>query len=231
MEYKDVEPKLDEASEEEYQAWLRDATSTLNRAGDMFSGNINEKQAKLYMKYVKNPSVKTVCEVGFFEGVSAHLWLYSNPNIILHSFELELKQKARKHLHHRFPGRFDVTVGFSSTTLKNFNPTTKCDIVSIDGSHNNWDPRDDFLLIQNHTHCDTLVLFDDTFYADKMYDVNNDPKSPNFFNPCTASYWYLIFNKHLAHDYCIKLGSDGYWPKGYCSGHNIAGKCQPRDHH
>ena len=222
-------PQLSEATEEEYQEWFNDMKTTLPRQeGSHFDGNINEKQAKLYMKYVRDPSVKTVCEVGFFQGVSAHLWLFSNPKIKLYSFELHLKEKPKKHLDKHFPGRLEVAVGHSSETLRDFNPPTQCDIVSIDGSHDNWDPRDDFLLIQNHTHCDTLVLFDDTFFSDKMYDVNNNPKSPDFFNPCTASYWSLVYNDHLSHDYCIKLGSDGHWPKGYCSAKNVKGKCKPR---
>ena len=40
-----------------------------------------------------------------------------------------------------------------------------CDVISIDASHDGWDPYDDLVALLPHARCGAAVLFDDTFDA------------------------------------------------------------------
>ena len=74
------------------------------------------------------------------------MWLNSNPDLHVYSFDLGEHHYSRPMadvLHEMFPGRLNVTFGDSTVTLPKFRKThgsITCDLIVIDGGHNDLVP-------------------------------------------------------------------------------------------
>lgn len=169
-----------------------------------------------------------VCETGFFQGVSAHLWLTANAHLRLHTFDVSFPTAAVAGLRKTFgKERLHTHLGPTATTLKAFQPKAPCDVLSVDGSHDGWAPYDDLVALLPNTRCGATVFFDDTFderarasTAIANATLDNDPRSPHFFNACTRSYWRAVREGLLNHTRCVRLGTRLRWgkfPKGFCT--------------
>ena len=170
-----------------------------------------------------------VCETGFFQGVSAHLWLSASTRTRLHTFDLRFPLPAVDALHAAFgTDRLHVHEGPTWKTLhpSRFRPEQPCEIVSIDGSHEGWGPYDDLVWLRPHTRCGATVLFDDTF-DDRATNksLDNEPSHLwSFYNACTRSYWRAVREGLLRHVGCTRLGWRWRWgrfPKGYCEARTV----------
>jgi hypothetical protein len=219
-------------------SWLNDARLTFKRRADIWQGNIVSAQAKLYLELVQDPvlNISTVCETGFFRGVSTHLWLWAKSEIVVHSFDLNFELNYLQDLQRRFPepGRLFTYAGDSNRTIPNLPKATVCDLISVDGSHDGWQPLNDFLMFAKHARCSrnalsspTYVVFDDTFRLPSNVEghdpaslpVNNDPLSKDWLNWCTRSYWYAVSRGSIQHVDCkLFADKDGPYPKGFCIG-------------
>ena len=218
-------------------AWLNDVRLTFKRRAHLWKGNIITDQSKKYLELVQDPVLKisTVCETGFFLGVSTHLWLWANPNMAVHSFDLNFDQNSLEDLTIRFPkpGHLFTYKGDSNLTIPNLPEAVVCDLISVDGSHDGWQPLYDFLLLSSHARCNhfssspTYVVFDDTFALPERFgdrdpatlQVDNNPDSRNWFNWCSRSYWYAVSRGFIQHVDCTLFSEkDGPYPKGFCMG-------------
>ena len=159
-------PKLVEL----HQSWLTSVkryTAAINHP--LTEGSIVPEQAWHYLQVASRNNATTsrvtVCETGFFRGVSTHLWLFANPKATVHSFDLGFPQPIVATLQRMFGAdRLHTYPGSTRTTLKSFDPKPySCDILSIDGGHAHWDPYQDLLGLLIHARCGTTVFFDDTF--------------------------------------------------------------------
>lgn len=218
-----------------HSEWLDDVTRTLPRGKDLWRGNLIKEQATMYLRLVRSPwlSISTVCETGFFKGVSTHLWLFAKPGLKVHSFDINFDKVALAKLMRRFDGppRLFTYQGDSNETIPRMPRETICDLISVDGSHEGWQPLHDLMLLARHGRCinklfaPTYVVFDDTFELPQMSQnrdpaslvVNNNPGSKEWLNWCTRSYWYAVSIGLLEHEKCTKFNHiDGRFPKGFC---------------
>ena len=119
--------------------------------------------------------IRTICETGFFHGISAAMWLTFAPNAVLHSFELDPKPKAVQFLQARFGDRFRMHVGDSQTSIMRDLRDVSCDVMHVDGGHAGWVPYTDLQSFATQYHdasrasglCRPNIVFaDDTFACD-----------------------------------------------------------------
>lgn len=102
-------------------------------------------ERKLYYKFASlTKCVKTICEIGFNGGHSALLWLIANPNAKVIMFDLwehSYCDHSLSYIRNQTelnPSRLRIVKGNSIDTVRKFHveyPTEKCDILSVDGSH------------------------------------------------------------------------------------------------
>ena len=207
--------------------WLRTAETYVAGLGERLGhGGLVTEQAFPYLDAARNASV--VCETGFFQGVSAHLFLTANRSSVLHSFDHHFPKLALAVLRTTFgDDRLQTYEGPTWRTLRHFRPKAPCDVVSIDGSHEGWGPYEDLVGLRPHMRCGATVLFDDTF-DDRAVNksIDNEPRHRTFYNYCTRSYWRAVREGLLQHVGCTRLGFRWRWgrfPKGFCEARALCG--------
>eukprot|EP00316_Scyphosphaera_apsteinii_P001505 CAMPEP_0119335902 /NCGR_PEP_ID=MMETSP1333-20130426/90634_1 /TAXON_ID=418940 /ORGANISM="Scyphosphaera apsteinii, Strain RCC1455" /LENGTH=313 /DNA_ID=CAMNT_0007346575 /DNA_START=315 /DNA_END=1256 /DNA_ORIENTATION=- len=202
--------------------------------------NIIPEQGWAYLALARHARNEVVCETGFMRGVSSHLWLFAHNSSIVHSFDIRFIDKDVSRLRDIFGSeRLRTYQGFARETLRQFHPEAPCDIVSIDASHERWDPYDELVALLKNARCGAIVVFDDTFddrAVDKELDDYPGPRenkevSSKFYNACTRSYWRAVREGLVRHANCESFGRNvsawGNWPKGYCMGYvNSKTACQ-----
>lgn len=98
------------------------------------------KQSAKYDEWAKTLKLNTICETGFNAGHSALRFL-ARSDAKLYEFDLgshAYSKVAADFLHHKFPGRLNITWGDSLQELTKFrerNPDLQCDLVVVDGGH------------------------------------------------------------------------------------------------
>lgn len=70
-------------------------------------------QVDFYARTATNPSIRTVCEVGFNAGYSTAVWLSANPLLKVISFDLpnmlgKYGPSCAEYLRSKHPGRLEV---------------------------------------------------------------------------------------------------------------------------
>lgn len=116
-----------------------------------------------YVGFASHSTVKHVVEVGFNAGHSSIVILSSNKDLFLDSFTLQAVKEGVDFVSSTYPGRFNITMGNSQITLKNWLPTVPAgyiDLMIIDGNHDYPAPREDFLLLLTRAHVGTRYIFD-----------------------------------------------------------------------
>jgi len=108
---------------------------------------------------------------GFNAGHSTFNFLTARPDVVVHSFDIGRARHVRKmasYLQHEFPGRFNITIGDSRTTVRPYftakrsTPPITCDIISVDGSHSSDAPLKDMLnFAQVASQPHNVILVDD----------------------------------------------------------------------
>ena len=108
------------------------------------------RERAVYWALAARPGVRTICEIGFNAGHSASLWLLANPAAQVLMFDLwEHEYAARAEAFLKGPeaaalgirdgaARLSIVRGDSRATVRAFagsQPTTKCDLLSVDGGH------------------------------------------------------------------------------------------------
>jgi len=142
------------------------------REGSLFGTN----RAEISFIMSRGPNVQTVCETGFYLGMSSFLWL-SNPFVKkVYSFDLDvdsnsLKVSALNLLKQRFGDRIEAIAGDSYVTVPEFVQKNlgkvKCDIVLVDGGHDALRSYTDLVYFKKISHANTHVMVDD--YGDCGY--------------------------------------------------------------
>lgn len=119
---------------------LSDIKSWTTQEGDTM---LYFEKLELMQELADDPSVETICEIGFNLGKSALNFLLANPRARLVSFDLfghHYPGAAVRALHHLFPDR-DITLiaGDSAISVPTFARLTKgavsCNLIFIDGGH------------------------------------------------------------------------------------------------
>jgi len=116
---------------------------------------------------VSNGNIKLVGEVGFNAGFSSYIFLDTNPDIKVVSFDLvkySYVKSAKKMIDKKFPGRHILIYGDSKQTLPKFaeeNPDIYFDLVFIDGGHDYKTAKSDIINLRRLSTKDTIVIIDD----------------------------------------------------------------------
>lgn len=133
-----------------------------------FEGNSADcrEQVKDLIDLSRAPGIK-VMEIGFNAGHSAEIFLKNNPTLSLVSFDVGWHpyiETAKNYIEMTFPGRHRLIIGDSTKTVPVFikeNPTTKFDLIFIDGGHEYDTAKADLENSLLLSHKDTIIAIDD----------------------------------------------------------------------
>ena len=134
--------------------------------GHVYSRNTN--QPHFFKKLLsENPSINTICEIGFNAGHSSVLFLAEKPDISVYSFDIarhDYVDAAKQFIDENFPNRHFLIKGDSNETVPNFyqlHPFLKFDLIFIDGGHIFNIVLNDIKNMQFFANPQTTVVIDD----------------------------------------------------------------------
>jgi len=170
--------------EQQYKQKIKENIEILNQidnicknSGELVEGNcftehlnIDNKLEYMVNKQMNHFSLggisQNIMEIGFNAGHSTLLFLLSNPNSKITLFDLcehKYTQECFDLLDKYFPNRLSLIKGDSRVTLSQFikeNPSTKFDLIHIDGGHFGNTPYLDFYYSNQLSN--GYIIFDDT---------------------------------------------------------------------
>lgn len=131
-------------------------------------------QLERYLALASEPTVRTVCEVGFNAGHSALLWLVAGARRVesFDLFDAAYSGASLAYLQRRFPGRLNAHRGDSRQVASRagLRLSAPCDLVVIDGKHTYENVLADFAHLRAHATADARFLFDDVCEARRCED-------------------------------------------------------------
>lgn len=133
------------------------------------------KQVHFLKNIVNNENIFNVMEIGFNAGHSADLFLSSNKNINLVSFDLgdhSYVKIGKEYIDKKFPNRHKLILGDSLITVPEYikKNNNKFDIIFIDGGHEYKNAKGDLLNCKMLAHEKTIVIMDDTVKKKRRWD-------------------------------------------------------------
>lgn len=125
------------------------------------------KEQIIFLKNIVNDeSINNIMEIGFNAGHSAELFLSSNKNINLVSFDIgshNYVNIGKEFIDKTYPGRHKLIIGNSLDTVPEYvKEEKKFDIIFIDGGHDYHVSKNDLLNCRQLSHEKTIVILDDT---------------------------------------------------------------------
>ena len=142
----------------------------LAEGGSMYFLNLLRAKQKVS----SNNNIRTICETGFNLGHSSLLWLTSNRNAKVYSFDLgehKYVVPAADYILRHYSDRFNLLLGDSRDTLPDFfsKNNVSCDIFFVDGGHVDYVPQLDMfwaVTMLNKTNKNAKILVDDLHLKD-----------------------------------------------------------------
>ena len=134
-------------------------------AGEGYSQQIPQ-QSQFLKNMINKDNIKNVIEIGFNSGHSAELFLSTNNNINLISFDIGrhlCTLWGKNFIDQQYPNRHKLILGDSTITIPEFskNNKIKFDLIFIDGGHEYDIAKADILNCKELAHPDTIVIVDD----------------------------------------------------------------------
>ena len=138
-------------------------------------------QVDFLRNIVNDESINNLMEIGFNAGHSAELFLSSNKNINLVSFDIghhKYVKLGKQFIDKTYPNRHTLIIGNSLDTIPEYfkKENKKFDLIFIDGGHDYHTAKGDLLNCKNLAHNKTIVIMDDTINnKDLMQNWNIGP--------------------------------------------------------
>ena len=144
----------------------------IHNTGD-FEGHIGCSRDKIqFLKgVIKKYLPKKIAEIGFNAGHSSCLFLHTDSNCKVTSFDLcehKYSGKTQEYIKKQFPGRLDIICGDSTQTVPKYIHKSKdrFDLIFVDGGHENNLPYLDLKnSLQFLAKKGSLIIMDDTYYS------------------------------------------------------------------
>tara|TARA_B100000963_G_scaffold353777_1_gene369076 strand:- start:220 stop:816 length:597 start_codon:yes stop_codon:yes gene_type:complete len=139
-------------------------------------------QVDFLRNIVNDKSINNVMEIGFNAGHSAELFLNSNKNINLVSFDIGYYgyvNLGKEFIDKNYPNRHTLIIGNSLVTVPEYfkKENKKFDLIFIDGGHDYDVAKGDILNCKNLAHDKTIVVLDDTINNENL--IKHWNKGPN----------------------------------------------------
>jgi predicted O-methyltransferase YrrM len=157
---------------------IKELDEIIKKTGELMEGNcLYEHHRNFIFRYDNNIenlryNIFTLCknrqsvlEVGFNGGHSVALYMYSNPNILIKSFDIcehKYSEKCANYIKEYSNNNFELIKGDSQQTLKSYKADMAFDIIHIDGGHHIGIAKNDLYECKKFSHKDTILIFDDT---------------------------------------------------------------------
>lgn len=158
-------------------------------------------QCETLKRLVNQENIVNVMEIGFNGGHSAEIFLSSNKNVKLVSFDIgyhSYVKLGKEFIDNKYPNRHELILGDSLKTVPEYN-NMKFDLIFIDGDHSYNGAKGDLLNCKRLSHKDTIVIMDDTMTrTDWIHGYNIGPNQA--WNE--AKEWRII----------KEVGSENYCP-------------------
>jgi predicted O-methyltransferase YrrM len=126
------------------------------------------EQVEILKDLVNNNKIINILEIGFNAGHSSCLFLESNRNCKVYSFDIgchDYLQIGKQYINHTFPNRHELILGDSKITIPTYinnNKDMKMDLIFIDGGHDFETAITDLINCKMLSHQDTILIMDDT---------------------------------------------------------------------
>lgn len=173
---------------------------------EKFEGYSQEvkEQTEFLKKIIDNDTIKTAMEIGFNAGHSAEIFLSSNKNIKLVSFDIgshSYVKDGKEFIDKTYPDRHTLIIGNSLKTIPKYKKENKkFDFIFIDGGHDYDVAKGDLLNCKHLAHDKTIVVFDDTM---------NNPKWIKNWNVGPNRAWKEGKNENIVKEVGVKDFGDG----------------------
>jgi len=142
----------------------------IHQSGD-FEGHIGCSRDKIEFlsQIIHQYQPNRIAEIGFNAGHSSCLFLYSDPNCNVTSFDLcehKYSIKTQDYVKQQFPNRLKIICGDSTQTVPKYKDSNRFDLIFVDGGHENNLP---YLDLKNSLQFlakeGSLIIMDDTYYS------------------------------------------------------------------
>lgn len=166
----------------------RNKTNTIKDTNKIiFEGNCSDipEQLEYLSSLVKQNNIVNILEVGFNAGHSSTLFLESNPNSKVISFDIcehPYVDKAKNDIDILYPNRHTLIRGDSRLTIPNFITDITFDLIFIDGGHSEEVAMADLLNCKRLATKDTIIVLDDYAKDGESYTIGPTKAWDTFIN-------------------------------------------------
>tara|TARA_B100000035_G_C20940890_1_gene527488 strand:- start:73 stop:711 length:639 start_codon:yes stop_codon:yes gene_type:complete len=157
---------------------IDDLNNIIKNTGEEIEGNclyqntfefhLDNKESLRYNLYTLCKTKKSILEVGFNGGHSVVLYLYSNPDIKIKSYDIcrhKYTEKCANYVKEQNLYNFELIKGDSRETLKSNKNKEIFELIHLDGGHGVDLVQNDLINSKKFADKDTILIMDDSYHS------------------------------------------------------------------